>query len=317
MGKGTAGVSEGRATTIALKEVPPAEMPVGAPVVLQVRICCPSGGGDGSGQVNVVSGERIIATRDVLVRGEGEDFSEAEAFTLKAPEQIGEHAWDVVFPRQEIDGVVYEQSTLPVSFKTRPQATSLAVWDVPSPVVTGERFTIKVGAKSTADSQLRGARVDIADEAGAVIGGGTLGNEPWPGTTALFWTEIALTAPVSDRIWSWSVRFAADGLALPHDGAAGTFSFSTTLPPEHVVEVIALVTDTHAPVPEAVVRLGRHRGVTDESGVARVAVPTGTYELVVWQARYEAAPRTVDVTGDVTIRIEGKKLAEKIYMGIE
>lgn len=315
------GEGDGRPTSITLKEALPAEVPVSAAFVLAVRVSSPSSGAQAGaaqrGVVTVMAGEDTVATREVLVRGEGEDFSDAETFALRAPEQLGACAWTVVFPRQEIDGVVYEQSALPIAFRTRPQATSLAVWDIPSPVVMGERFTVKVGAKSTADGQLEGARIDIADEAGAVVGSGTLGKEPWPGTTALYWTEVALTAPAGERIWSWSARFAADGLALPHDGASGAFSFSTTLPPEHLVEVVAVVRDTLVPVSDAVVRLGPHRGVTDEAGVVRLRVPTGTYEVVVWKALYQTVPTTVDVARDVAIRVEGKQLPPKIYMGIE
>ena len=303
MGEG----DDGRPTSIALNEALPAEVPVGAAVVLAVRVSSPSGGAQAGaaqrgGMVNVMAGEDTVATREILVRGEGDDFSDAEAFTLTAPEHLGEYSWTVLFPRQEIDGVVYQQSALPMVFRTRPQATSLVVWDIPSPVVMGERFTVKVGAKSTADCQLEGARVDIADETGAVVGSGTFGKEPWPGTTALYWTEVPLTAPSGERIWSWSARFAPAGLTLPHDGAAGTFSFSTTPPPEHVVEVIAVFRDTGAAVRDAEVRLG---------------VPKGTYDLIVWKALYETVPTTVDVTRDVTIRVEGKELPPKIYMGIE
>jgi hypothetical protein len=297
--------------TIALSESPPAEIPVGAALVLAVRVSSPSGTDLRGGRVDVMAAEKMAATHELLRRAEGQDFSETEPFTLRAPEQIGEHVWTVLFPRQEIDGVVYQQSRLPVSFRTKPHATSLAVWDIPSPVVTGERFNIKVGAKSTADCLLKGARVDIVDETGATAGSGTLGQEPWPGTTALFWTEVAVRAPADERIWSWSVRFAADDLALPHDGVSGSFSFSTTLPPDHVVTIIAVVQDSEVAVRDAEVRLGSHRGATDEVGIARLAVPDGTYDLIVWKVGYEMSSRKVEVTRDVTIRVEGIELPPK------
>ena len=49
---------------------------------------------------------------------------------------------------------------------------SLAVWDVPMPVVAGEPFSIKVGAKSSAGRALGGRRVEVSDAAGAVVASG-------------------------------------------------------------------------------------------------------------------------------------------------
>jgi len=302
--------ADSRPTTIALSELPPAEIPVGADLVFTVRLCCPTGGDLHGGSVKVMAGEEVAATRELRVRGEG-GVSETEPFTLTAPLQIGDYVWTVLFPRQEIDGIIYEQSVVPISFKTKPRATSLAVWDTPSPVVMGERFNVKVGAKSTTDYHLEGACVDIVDERGIVVGSGVLGKEPWPGTTALFWTEVSLTAPEDERTWSWSARFSADKLGLPHDGASGAFSFFTTRPPEHVVEVIVVVKDTEATIRDAEVRLGRHRGATNEAGVVRLSVPKGTYDLIVWKVGYEITAREVEVTQNVTIRVEGKELTQE------
>jgi hypothetical protein len=309
------GKRDARSTVIALKEALPAEIPVGTSFGLAVRVSCQGGGTLPGGLVNIKDGNDIVATRELLVSGD--DFTETEPIALTAPDQVGEYLWTAEFPKQEIDGVVYEQSALPILFKTKPHAMSLAVWDVPSPVVMGERFTVKVGAKSTADSPLQNAHVDVIDESGALVGSGTLGEEAWPGTAALFWAEVPLTAPSDERICSWSVRFAADELSLPHDSASGAFSFSTTPPPQHVVEITAVVKDTEAAIPDAIVRLGRHRGCTDDSGLVRLGVPKGTYDLIVWKAGYETTPTTLEVTRDVAIRVEGKELPPKIYMGIE
>jgi len=46
---------------------------------------------------------------------------------------------------------------------------SLAVWDVPMPVVTGEKFPIKVGVKSASGRAPVGGRVEVSDAAGAVV----------------------------------------------------------------------------------------------------------------------------------------------------
>ncbi len=62
--------------------------------------------------------------------------------------------------------------------RTMPQATSLAVWANPSPVMMGHTFTIMVGAKSSGACELQAAQVEIQDETGARIAVGTLGETP-------------------------------------------------------------------------------------------------------------------------------------------
>src|SRR3954470_11760706 len=85
--------------------------------------------------------------------------------------------------------------------------TSLAVWDIPTPAA-GERFCIKVGAKSSAGSAFGGRPVEVLDGE-AVVAIGRLGDTPWPGTDALFWAEIELQAPDQPGFMAFSVRFDA------------------------------------------------------------------------------------------------------------
>ena len=73
--------------------------------------------------------------------------------------------------------------------------TSLAVWDLASPVKTGRRATLKVGAACSCGCDLTGTAVAIHTEAGRPVGSGTLGAAPWPGTSALYWTELDFAAP--------------------------------------------------------------------------------------------------------------------------
>jgi hypothetical protein len=108
-----------------------------------------------------------------------------ERLVVVAPATVGTYSWTLLFLRQQICGVVHEQTSLPIVFATRPLASSVAIWDVASPVVVGERFTIKVGAKSAVSCGLDGATVEILDEAGTVVGSGRLGGTPWEGTCAL------------------------------------------------------------------------------------------------------------------------------------
>jgi uncharacterized membrane protein len=52
------------------------------------------------------------------------------------------------------------------------------------------------------------------------------------------------------------------------------------------------------------VSLGAYRASTGESGRSIVSVAEGTYELVIWKVGYEAPSRALDVSKDLTVRVE-------------
>src|ERR1700686_1469357 len=91
-----------------------------------------------------------------------------------------------------------------------------------------------------------------------VMASGSLGETPWPGTSALYWTELELLAPAAAGMFSCSVRFDASGLEIPHRGAAASFSISIVSPPEHRLTVKVCEQDTVAPIENAPVRLGAY-----------------------------------------------------------
>ncbi|HEY6257644.1 MAG TPA: carboxypeptidase-like regulatory domain-containing protein [Xanthobacteraceae bacterium] len=285
---------------VELCEPVPAEVPVGADLVLKLRVSCPAGC-DLSGLAAKVTGPGEQAV--TIAPGEAADDAPLE-IALKTPQQVGEHAWSIAFPPHESAGVLHEGCTLPVRLRTKPHATSLAVWAVPSPVVMGERFRIKVGAKSSAACALEGRDILVTNQAGTVVAHGSLGATPWPGTSALYWTEVELPAPAQEGMSWWSVSFAAADIETPHEGASSRFSVAVVRPPEHRLTVEVFEKDTMAPVEDAQVRLGAYRAATDPSGHAEVAMPKGTYDLTVWKVGYEAPGQIVDIREDATIQVE-------------
>ena len=146
----------------------------------------------------------------------------------------------------------------------------------------------------------------MCDESGAAIADGTLGDTPWQGTSALFWTEVELVAPMTEGVVSRSVRFAAEDVDAPHTGSASAFTFATMRPPEHCVTVSVVEKETRAPIERAEVRLGPYRGTTDEDGLAKVETPKGTYEVCAWKPGYLTPSKTLEVTADETIELEGE-----------
>jgi hypothetical protein len=178
--------------------------------------------------------------------------------------------------------------------------TSLAVWDIPTPAA-GERFSIKVGAKSSTGYALGGRLVEVLDGE-VVVAAGQLGDTPWLGTDALFWTEVELQAPDKPGLVTLSVRFDAAELDEPHEGASSPFNISVVANPEHTLTVRVAVDGV--PVEDAIVRLGPTRASTDASGVAAVELAKGRYELVVWKAGYDAPVTPITIDADAFVRID-------------
>ena len=111
-----------------LEEPVPSEVPVGSDIVVKVKVACPRGCDVSGRLVKLMAGEETLTT------------CVHEEFAVIVPEKLGTYSWTILFPRQEIGGVVHEQASLPIAFETKPLGSSVAIWDVPSPVVTGERF---------------------------------------------------------------------------------------------------------------------------------------------------------------------------------
>jgi hypothetical protein len=289
-------------TNLELSHSIPLEVAVGTEIAVKVKVWCPSGCDLRGGSVIVKAAEETVATAELTESEDGR--SETNGLTIKVPGQLGEYAWSILVPRRKIRGVAHKQGALPISFRTMPHATSLAVWANPSPVVMGNPFTIKVGAKSSGACELQGAQVEIQDETGGRIGVGTLGETPWVDTGALYWTEVDLAAPMKEGVVSWSVRFAPAALKIPHDGSSAEFSFATVRPPEHCVTVKVVEKGTGVPIANAQVRVGAHRASTDESGLATLKTSSGTYDVAAWKGGYQSPSMTVAVTEDVGVQIE-------------
>jgi hypothetical protein len=185
--------------------------------------------------------------------------------------------------------------------------TSLAVWDIPT-AAAGERFAVKIGAKSEAGCALAGCRIQVLDGAGAMVASGQLGDAPWPGTDALFWAEVELGAPAEPGAAVFTVRFDAEQLDEPHRNAALAFNVPVVARPDHTVTV--RVYADGKPVDQAYVRLGPYRGVTDAAGLAAIKAAKGRYELVVWKTGYDAPTTPLVVEADAVVAIDAKLLPE-------
>jgi hypothetical protein len=145
--------------------------------------------------------------------------------------------------------------------ETKPHTTNVVVWDIPSAIVAGERFRIKVGIKCSHECDLANSPFGIYDNGlhgsgigdqgseegsgtgdqgsndhglegsgigdpgsreGRLVATGTLPGDRWPGTTGLYVAEVELEAPAAEGLYTWSVRSASTLLAASPSTGLGT-----------------------------------------------------------------------------------------------
>jgi hypothetical protein len=165
--------------------------------------------------------------------------------------------------------------------------TSLAVWDVPMPVVAGEPFAIKVGAKGAS------GRVAVIDSAGAVVASGALGDAAWPGTEALHWTALDVPAPRTDAA-RYTVRC---------EGAETWFSVAVAVKPECTLTVQVTERDSKEALGGVEIRLGPFHARTDKAGRAELRVGKGDYRLQLWKTAHIAQPTPIAIAGDTSVAL--------------
>lgn len=298
-----------RSHRVSLEVVPPVpdELPVGTSATFKVRVSGTDADLRGA-RVEVVASEYLVATPVLAEPGEG--FTETAGIAVRAPATLGTYALVIVFPRQQIGRDVFEERELPIAFKTVPHRTSVAVWGVASPVEAGGRLAVTVGVKSAGACELKGATVEIVDEAGTPIGRGRLGDAPWPGT-GLYWAEIGLAAPERTGTHSWRAAFPAQEIKLAHDASDAAFGFAVVPPPEHRLTVTVTEAEGAAPLAGVELALGPYRAATDAMGTARLDIPPGHFSLAVSKSGFEGAPCDVEVAGDVSVQVEMKRVPQE------
>jgi hypothetical protein len=291
-----------------VSEPVPVEAAAGGEIVVRLRASCPVGRDRRGLPVHVIAPDEAQANY-AFVTHDGA-ISETGDIVLNVPPRLGEHVWRFVLPAHEIAGGRCEEASLALAVQARPQTSSLAVWSVPSPVVAGDRFAVKIGAKSSAACELKGRAVEIRRD-GKTVARGALGDTPWPGTAALYWTELELAAPAAEGLCTWTADFSADGLDLPHEGATSAFSVAIVRPSEHRLAVKVIEKDSGNPLEEALVRLGAYRAETGRTGCVELGMPKGRYELQIWKAGYDIKPVMLDLDRDVSVEVEALAVPEE------
>ena len=274
----------------------------GTDLPLKVRVSCPSGCDLRGGSVQVLGPDGIVVKGELVTFDD--EANETDVLSAAVPSSIGEHVWNISLPEQETENAAHREASFTLTLATRPHSTSMAIWDTDSPVVMGTPFSARVGVKCSSGCPMMGRVIEVRDEDGKKTGHGTLGETPWPDTDALYATEVGLVAPTTEGMFSWSASVIPTGLEIPHSKASATFSFRAVRPPEHSVTVKVISKDDGAPLENVDVRLGAYRASTDQSGLATLELPKGSYDLYVSKMGYEARAETVEVAEDVTVQVE-------------
>jgi hypothetical protein len=290
--------------TLEAVDGPPAAVDAGAEMRLTLRASCGSGCPLPDVVIDLVAsdGTAVPTTADPAA---GEETG-GIVLLVNAPRQAGAFVWSAVARRCEAGTVIHEASEpVALTFRTLPHETSMAVWDVTSPVVAQSPVRVSVGLRCAAGCPLPGHAVDIVDEGGLTVGRGMLGESPLTGTDALYWTAIELTAPETLGVARYRAVFSSAALELPHAGSEGTFSFRTTGRPEHQMIIDVVEKDTGAGVGDVEISLGPYLRMTDAAGRLQLAVPGGTYRVSVRKDGFSAPPMEAHVSADTSIRIAG------------
>jgi hypothetical protein len=230
--------------------------------------------------------------------------NEGRELTLEAPLAVGSCTWSVVCPAVERAGISYPEASTPVSFTVRPHTTNIVAWDIPSAVVVGEKFRMKVGIKCSRECALANARIAVYDHEGERVATGTLRSDVWPGTAALYFAEIDVDAPAAEGLYTWTVKGPPLDGEIPHAEAAGSFGIRIVNHPEYVVRVETIDVDNRVPLSGARVVMHPYNAITDERGIAEVRVAKGAYKLFVSRTSYVTFGQPVEVTADMTARAE-------------
>jgi hypothetical protein len=217
---------------------------------------------------------------------------------------------------------------VPDSRSVEPHTTHVVAWDVPSSIVAGERFTMRVGIKCAHDCVLAGSGFVIHDHEGARVATGALAADVLPGTTGLYVAQVELEAPRAEGLFTWkavgpstalgpgpSARAATGPPTTPGAGAEpeveiahaeGSVDFGVRVvkQPDCLVTVEAVDAVSQTPLCGAHLVMHPYRAVTDERGIAEVRVATGAYRLFVSYSRYLTFALPVEVTADTTVRAE-------------
>ncbi len=185
-----------------------------------------------------------------------------------------------------------------------PHDLRLVVWDTPPAIERGKPFAVKLGLACSAKCRTAGWTVVVRDQDGEQRATATVGDDPWPGTDALYHAEVALLAPEAEGLHTWEAAVLTVDADVAHADGSAAFRVRVVSAPACRLTVVALDAEGRTPVEGARVVAHPYRTVTDERGVAQLEVPAGEYRLFVSGKGYIPFRFDGEVQADATIRAE-------------
>jgi hypothetical protein len=291
------------AVRLSLIKAEPLEADAGEEILLAIQVWCPKGCSLAGKKIKVIKEDHSAAKEIILARSRPGRI-EAESIIIEAPLRPGSYTWQVFFPLQKEGNILHGESSIPFSFRVKPHATTMAVWDVPSPAALQSLIALKVGVKCLVGCRMAGTGVEIYDDKGERICLAMLGGTPWEGSEGLYWTEVMLPAPEKEGSFTWRAEYHQPDLAIPHRGTSSSFNFHVAQRPQYSVTVKVLDQESGTPIEKAYVRMNLYRAFTDETGTAKLEVPPGMYQISVFQNQYEIWETDVQVDKNTELKAE-------------
>ena len=147
-----------------------------------------------------------------------------------------------------------------------PRDTRVVVWGTPPAIERGQRFAVRLGVACSAGRRPEGWRVEVFDHDGERRATAPLGEEPWPGTDALYHAEVALVAPDAEGLYAWEAVAVTN--AAP---AAGDRSDMGAIPETDVTSAAGgAETDVTSATGGGAAAAGSGAAVTEPGGAAAV-----------------------------------------------
>jgi hypothetical protein len=284
-------------------EVSPSEVDAGAELTVRVFVACPHGC-DLTGQSVSIRNQDGAELASAALTEFNAGAYLMSALVLRAPLQTGEHIYRAVLATHEKDGVTHDETSTAFAFATQAHAASVNVWGSPSAVVVGERFGLKAGIRCSAGCKLAGRPLLIFDHEGTQVGTANLLDAIWPGTSALYFSELEAQAPLETGDYKWQAETPPWEAGVPHAAGSCTFTVKVVSLPDHEVTVVVVDRAKRTPIDGAHVLMHPYRTSTDAAGIAKLKVTRGRYKLFVSGFNYIPDEGAIDVASDVMTHVE-------------
>jgi hypothetical protein len=281
-------------------EVSPSEVDAGADLKVKLSCVPPA---DLRGKTLLIKDDEAALVDGVEIARSEEGGDDALELLVKAPVKPGRHSWQAVCAaagssRTAPEGVVT------FSFTVNPHATRIVIWGAPSAVECGQKFSAKLGVKCSCACRPDGWVIEVRDHGKRTLATVRPGDAPWPGTDALYYADVELTAPDAEGLYEWEGRLPATALDSAHSECSATFGVRVVPAADCRLTVVAVDIESQAPIMGAKVVVHPYRTSTDERGVAEISVPKGKFRLFVSGRNYLPFRSDGEATKDVTIRAE-------------